>query len=817
MLEKIKRKIMGFSLKTKFLTYVIAAIIVMGILFCGYYVYQFNRVLTQELEKRGESIAKHLAYQSKYGVMTKNKEILNQALVAAIHKESLGKDVTSAVIYDAEGRILAEKHKSISKIKTFGYSKIKGIDFKTGPHVSYSQSITLPLLNVLVPIEITEIGGKGPGWDPEDTLIDEDEYYQPKAADITTIGYVQITMSLQKLTDEKRAILKGGFLIILLVMGTGVAFSFAFVQLMIRPIKAMTQTAIKITQGDLSLRVKKYAQDEIGVFGDCFNRMVDSLEKRNNEIQQLNQSLEQKVKERTRELEIANKQLQEQNVKLKENDRLKSEFLANMSHELRTPLNAIIGFSRVILKGIDGPITELQQTDLTSIHNSGRHLLTLINDVLDLAKIESGRLELQPEELDVKEVAEGVMNTCEALVKDKNLKLIERIEPGLPHIIADKTRFRQILLNILSNAIKFTYEGSVVLEVKNLAKEHKILISVTDTGIGIKEEDIPKVFEKFRQIDGSSTRLEGGTGLGMAITKEFVEIHRGRIWVESKFGVGSTFYVELPVNGNSSKPAAVSKQRYSEKPYLLPDKDRQRQVMVVEDEPQMIKLYKRYLSQEGYKIIPVTDSRKALAIAKKTKPYAIILDIMLPYRDGWEVIQDLKADKQTRNIPVIISSIVNNKSMGFALGATAYLVKPFTQEELLEALTSLNHRAKKIVIIDDNPDDISLIKKMLGNRKYIYHQAYNGNQGLELIKKELPDLIILDLMMPVLDGFGMLRSIRTDQTIRDIPVIVISAKEVKQEQQQRLKQESSVVSFLQKGSYDEKELLTDVLTALNCC
>jgi signal transduction histidine kinase len=434
------------------------------------------------------------------------------------------------------------------------------MDFKQNHHFVYPRKRNRPILNVVVPIK--SIGGiqEGSRINREDKIYGQKQSGAILEGDPVAIGYIQTSMSLNQLDRQKKVVLKAGILITILIMGLGVIFAFAFTRFMIKPIKAMTNTATKITKGDLNLRVDQYTNDEIGVFCECFNQMVDSLEKRNHEISQLNQSLEEKIAGRTQELERANRCLKEQNMKLKENDRLKSEFMANMSHELRTPLNSIIGFSRVILKGIDGPVTELQQADLAAIHNSGKHLLILINDVLDLAKIESGKLELQLEELDIEEMVSGVLNTCKALIKNKKVRLVEEVAADLPYIYADKTRIRQILLNILSNAIKFTYEGSITLKIKKIAKENKILISVADTGIGIKNEDIPRVFDKFQQVDGSSTRREGGTGLGMAITKEFVKIHGGKIWLESSFGLGTTFFVELPVKDIRSAPNVAKKQ-----------------------------------------------------------------------------------------------------------------------------------------------------------------------------------------------------------------------------------------------------------------
>lgn len=257
--------------------------------------------------------------------------------------------------------------------------------------------------------------------------------------------------------------------------------------------------------------------------------------------------LERKVEERTKEHREANEMLIESNIKIKEADRLKSEFMANMSHELRTPLNAIIGFSELLLDGIDGEINDVQKTDLTHIHESGLHLLGIINDILDLSKIEAGRMELVKEEADLSSIIRSVASVTQTLIKGKDIKLTVHIDEGLPVIIADVKRVKQIILNLTSNAAKFTEKGEIVIKAEPEGKEY-VMISVTDSGIGIRGEDIPKVFEKFRQIDMSSTRNKGGTGLGMAITKRLAEMHGGTIWLESKVGVGTTFYVKLPVN-----------------------------------------------------------------------------------------------------------------------------------------------------------------------------------------------------------------------------------------------------------------------------
>lgn len=297
----------------------------------------------------------------------------------------------------------------------------------------------------------------------------------------------------------------------------------------------------------------------IGTVG--ISRDISEIKKKREELLSLNKKLqeaslaleaarsglEKKVEERTRELREANERLIESNIRIKEADRLKSEFMANMSHELRTPLNAIIGFSELLLDGIDGEVNETQKTDLTHIHDGGVHLLGIINDILDLSKIEAGKMDLLKEEVDISGIVGGVVSVAKTLVKGKDIKITSKIDEKLPLVTADGKRLKQVILNLMSNAAKFTEEGEIAIKAEPVGNGH-IVISVSDTGIGIKEEDMPKVFEKFRQIDMSSTRNKGGTGLGMAITKRLVEMHGGSIWLTSKVGVGTTFFVKLPVS-----------------------------------------------------------------------------------------------------------------------------------------------------------------------------------------------------------------------------------------------------------------------------
>ncbi|HZW02719.1 MAG TPA: response regulator, partial [Anaerolineaceae bacterium] len=458
--------------------------------------------------------------------------------------------------------------------------------------------------------------------------------------------------------------------------------------------------------------------------------------------------------ENARAYQMAQKAVEE----MREVDRLKSQFLANMSHELRTPLNSIIGFSKVILKGIDGPINEVQEQDLSSIFNSGQHLLSLINNILDLSKVEAGKMELQFEEVNLNDIINSVMSTAIGLVRDKPVKLHSIVPPDLPVVTADSTRIRQVLLNFISNAAKFTEKGSITVEAKQIlspASKPEIQVAVTDTGDGIAEADHAKLFLPFSQVDDSPTRKTGGTGLGLSICRSFIELHGGRIGLlRSEVGVGSTFFFTLPLTLPEADPMPEEEPAEASKSVVL----------AIDDDLQVAQLYQRYLEPQGHTVVPLTDPRLAVQQAKSLHPVAITLDLMMPEVDGWQVLQALKNDPDTRQIPVIICSLQEAEEKGFSLGAADYLVKPFLADDLLHAIERLDQGEKisRILYVDDSPDDLSLVQKMLEDKRQVQIQtACGGQQALEYLKTAVPDVILLDLFMPEMDGFTLLDLLRS--------------------------------------------------------
>ena len=400
---------------------------------------------------------------------------------------------------------------------------------------------------------------------------------------------------------------------------------------------------------------------------------------------------------------------------LREVDRLKTQFLANMSHELRTPLNSIIGFSRVMLKGIDGPLTDLQEADLTSIYNSGQHLLSLINSILDMSKIEAGKMDLTFEEVHLADIFDTVMSTARALVKDRPIELCSELPDDLPAVWADSQRVRQILINLLSNAAKFTEQGKITLSARapSLAASRDdgqdfVTITVADTGVGIDPEAQTRLFIPFQQVDASTTRRAGGTGLGLAISRSFVEMQGGTIWVESEPHQGAAFSFTLPIYQSAivDGPAGLSPVAGDDDaragdaldPMLAGDfglgelDPNKKIILAIDDDRGVLTLLKRYLEHDGFQVVGVLESAEALSIARHLAAdrrqvlAAITLDIVMPHLDGWEVLKALKQDPETKTIPVILCSIVDDVEQGLAMGAAACLRKPLTRNELLEVL-----------------------------------------------------------------------------------------------------------------------------------
>lgn len=483
----------------------------------------------------------------------------------------------------------------------------------------------------------------------------------------------------------------------------------------------------------------------------------------------------------------------------------KSAFLANMSHELRTPLNAIIGFTRIVRRKGEDVLPGKQLENLDKVLSSSEHLLSLINTVLDIAKIEAGRMDVQTSTFSAAALIDLCANTATPLVKP-TVRLVRQVEGDLGSMHSDQDKIKQIILNLLSNAAKFTAAGKVTLHAR--LENENLVVSVSDTGIGITKEALGRIFEEFQQADTSTTRQYGGTGLGLTISRNLARLLGGDLTVESEYGKGSTFTLTIPVQ-YGSKPAST----------LNPDTapvhrtgSLRKLILVIDDDPDAVYLLQENLSRDEFKVVGARTGAEGQTKARELKPHAILLDILMPDKDGWQILHDLKSDPTTTNIPIILLTIVDKKALGFRLGAAAYLLKPLNPNEVLETLRRVIKPKERdrihVLAVDDDPHIADMLRQQLPESEFRLESAEDGVAGLEAVEAQRPDVILLDIMMPRLDGFGVIEKLRANPDTRDLPIIVISVKELTDEETARLKE--SVTLVMRKQGFDGDKLVEEI-------
>jgi len=514
---------------------------------------------------------------------------------------------------------------------------------------------------------------------------------------------------------------------------------------------------------------------------------------------------QKKDQEARRVVEQKNKDLQESQKAAEAANEAKSTFLANMSHELRTPLNAIIGYSEMLIEDAEDENEDFIP-DLDKINSSGKHLLGLINDILDLSKVESGKMELFIEKFDLEKILKEVSATITPLVEKNNNSLNLAINTETKSISADITKIRQILLNLLSNATKFTEKGEINIIVDDNPNNSSLIdFKVSDSGIGMTPEQVDKVFKPFTQADEKTTRKFGGTGLGLTITKMFAEMMGGGINLSSKINEGTTFIVSIPKVVIDPKKI---KDQIDEIEVKM--EDNSFTILVIDDDANAQELMKKFLIKESYNVLQATSGPSGLDLAAKHLPDLITLDVMMPEMDGWEVLAALQNNETTKNIPVIMLTMANEPDIGYSLGATDYLTKPVDWGRLSSILQKheIETSSQSILIVEDDEITRDMLKKSLETNDFKVTVAKNGKDGLEKVKKAKPALILLDLMMPEMDGFEFAEQLRENKEWLDIPVVVITAKDLTSEDHNRLK--GNVEAIMQKGSYSKDELLSEV-------
>ena len=484
----------------------------------------------------------------------------------------------------------------------------------------------------------------------------------------------------------------------------------------------------------------------------------------------------------------------------------KSQFLASMSHELRTPLNAIIGYSEMLQEEAEDLGQDRFLPDLMKIREAGKHLLSLINDVLDLSKIEAGKMDVLVQEFAVADLIEQVHSVIEPLIA-KNANALEVIgAPDLGTMRSDQTKLRQSLLNLLSNAAKFTERGRITLAARRMAGPDgdRLQFVVSDTGIGMAPEQLQGLFQAFSQARSSTARDYGGTGLGLAITRHFCRLLGGDVAVESTPGKGSTFTLILPAVCPAATPEVTTSSAPARRADALGT------VLIIDDEKPAHELLERELAGAGYHILHAAGGREGLKLAKQARPDVITLDIIMPDLDGWSVLKALKADPELCDIPVVLVTIMGDRDLGFALGAADYITKPLDRELLMRAVgrhVRGGDRAQ-VLVVDDDPKTRDMLRRTLQKAGWTVAEAANGCEALEALERAKPALVLLDLLMPDMDGFEVLERLNGDATWREVPVIIVTAKDLTPDDIERLN--GRVAKVLQKGTYERRDLVRDI-------
>jgi signal transduction histidine kinase/DNA-binding response OmpR family regulator len=591
-----------------------------------------------------------------------------------------------------------------------------------------------------------------------------------------------------------------GSIALALVLGYAIASSLS------GSVRRMGAHLEKVASGDFSHRVQVPNRDELGALAANLNRMSGELGRL------------------YRELELAS--------------RHKSEFLASMSHELRTPLNAIIGFSEVLQERMFGELNEKQDEYLQDIVASGKQLLLLINDILDLSKVEAGRMELELGALSVAETLESCLGMSRERAGRHRIALGLEVDPNSGVIEADERKVKAVVFNLLSNAVKFTPEGGRIDTSARLV-DGELEVAVRDTGTGIAPDDQERIFEEFQQASQPDAQKREGTGLGLALAKKFVELHGGRIWVESELGVGSTFTFRLPVRRPAETEASVqsvvpekaklrNEPRSSFKshditrrpsppapaPAIGPEPEPTvggATILLVEDDQAAIDLLTIYISGAGFNVSVARDGEEGLEMARSLHPSGITLDISLPRLDGWDFLTQIKGDSSTADIPVIIVSMLDERGKGIALGAADYLVKPVNRDELLATLRRFTADGRgpdapcKVLAIDDDPLALELIETILVPAGFTVLRATGGEEGIMKAESERPALIILDLLMPEMDGFTAAERLHGNLATAEIPIVVLTSKSIGQKEKERLN--SHISHLARKAEFSRVEFV----------
>jgi signal transduction histidine kinase/DNA-binding response OmpR family regulator len=633
--------------------------------------------------------------------------------------------------------------------------------------------------------------------------------------------------------DRLSNLLRGSAIVFLASTLLAIAMAYRFQGRITEPITELARVSTAVQrERDYNQRVQSRASGEIGELIESFNAMLDTIQSNTSQLEQArvaaedahekvvqaadqleeaNRTLEARVDDRTRLLAKAVKDAEEAS-------KAKSSFLAKMSHELRTPLNAIIGYSEIMKEDAEDDGDTRRAEDLDKVLNAARHLLGLINDVLDISKIEAGKMELFLETFDLTKLINEVIATASPLVSKKGDTLAIDCPADIGAMHADATKLRQMLLNLLSNASKFTEKGTVTLKaVRKIEEDADYMeLSVIDTGIGMTQEQLGRLFQAFSQADASTTSKYGGTGLGLAISKQFAQMMQGDITVTSVPGTGSTFTIRMPAKVLTKQPKVVNNATSKLTRSPFPSANRPK-ILVIDDDKEIRTVIAEVLTMSGYDVIEAASGQQGLEHANRMVPDLILLDVMMPGIDGWTVLSKLQDNPKLSDIPVIVLSAMADQEMAMSLGAASVLLKPVDASRLTaEIATHLSPLPKcYVLLVDDDADSRTLITRMLEREGWQLRTAINGTAGIRVLKKHVPAIIVLDLKMPGMNGLEMLEVIGRNPAWAKIPVVVVTSMDVTQEMRELLN--ARTLGILRKGQFTREQLADIARPAVQAC
>ena len=672
------------SLKYKFAIFTSLLILLVCITLSLFLLNKVEEELLRQIHLRGMSTITNFAQNAKYSLTTRDKTFLASLVEHEISKE----DVVHVIVVNERAVILGHNNPSkVGQIVDDEYTQnfLESLDRKT------VRKITIPtgevVYDFVMPILDTDIYTDDRYADPIEA---RSRIMVPK-----NLGLIRIGISFRKMEESIKETYYGVLYISFFIAIFTILLAFWYGKILVKPLTEMTRIASRLASGYLDERVKIQSNDEIGLLADNFNSMATSLQESRSNLWKLNKELEYIVEERTTELRTAYQELQQI-------DKLKSTFLSTVSHELRTPLTSILGFAKIIQKqfkrniipNIDEEQHKAQkaqrtiQTNLGIITEESNRLARLINDVLDLAKIESGKMTWNMKSLDISTLFDRAIKSMAGITTNDDIEIILRKNSDtIPLITGDEDRIFQVITNLLSNAIKFTEKGIIICSVE--VKSDYIQCFVKDSGLGIAEQDLVRIFDKFQQAGDTLTEKPQGTGLGLPICKEIIEHHKGQIWADSRPGKGSTFYFALPFTSENPVSENVKEVTFQLQNKLERMEKSEYLILIADEDPKVRNLLQKGLEEQGYRTIQATNGKETYDLAREYPVSAILIDIMMYEVDGFDTPHYLKADRQTNSIPIVLLSIVINRTGRMFLGASSYITTPTSSDKILNRLTEV--------------------------------------------------------------------------------------------------------------------------------